>query len=191
MKTSDTILFTLAVSILLAHPAGAANYLWNVASPGANNWNVNANWTPSTGSPGAADTATFGATGTASGSTAINNVVSVSTTVTALNFTNTDIATWHVTQIPTGVSLTVTNLTVGFGTAVNGLVISVAMMDAGTLQVNGSLTVGNNGSTSADTGTMLDLSGLSNFVYSASSGTIALSTGNRSAANMKLAASQQ
>lgn len=183
-------LAALVSSLLLTNltPARAAVYLWNAAAPGANNWNDTANWLPATGNPGAADTAIFGATGTGSDAFTINNVVSINTTVTALNFTNTTAATWHVTQIPAGMTLTVTNLTVGFGAAANGLVTSAAVLDAGTLQVNGNLTIGNNGSSSADTGTILDLSGLSNFVYTAASGTIALSTGNRSAANMKLAA---
>jgi hypothetical protein len=49
----------LAVSVVLAQSAHAETYLWNVPSPAANNWNVNANWTPFTGNPGPADTAIF------------------------------------------------------------------------------------------------------------------------------------
>ena len=183
------LLIIAALTLAGAAQTGrAATYLWNVATPGADNWNVNANWSPATGNPGPADTAVFGAIGTSSGATTVNNVVSVNTTNSALSYTNTTSGQWHVTDIPAGVTLTVTNLTVGFGTAVNGLVTSVAMVDAGALRVNGSLTVGNNGSSSADTGTILDLSGLTNFIYSASAGTITLSTGARSAANMKFAA---
>src|ERR1051325_2363487 len=109
-----SLLFTLAT---LAFSANAATtFLWNVASPGANNWNVNANWTPATGNPGSADTAVFGATGTAANATTVNNVVSVSTTVTALEYTNTTAGTWHVTQIADGVTLSTSgNVIVGTG----------------------------------------------------------------------------
>lgn len=61
------VLFTL----LLTHFAGAAPFVWNVASPGANNWNVDANWLPGAGNPGAADTAIFSATGTSASATTI------------------------------------------------------------------------------------------------------------------------
>jgi hypothetical protein len=78
----------LALIFVTASRASATIYLWNVASPGANNWNVNANWSPSIGNPGAADTAMFGQIGTSPNVTMINNVVSVSTSVTTLQFTN-------------------------------------------------------------------------------------------------------
>ena len=61
------------------------------------------------------------------------------------------------------------------------------MTGAGTFAANGNLTIGNNGSTGADTGTILDLSALTNFAYSNSSGTITMGTGIRSTANFKLA----
>jgi len=184
------LLLIAALTLASAAPAvrAATTYLWNVATPGANNWNVNANWSPATGNPGATDTAVFGAIGTSAGATTVNSVVSVNITNAALSYTNITSGQWHVTDIPAGITLTVTNLTVGFGTAINSLVTSAAMVDAGTLRVNGNLTVGNNGSSSADTGTILDLSGLTNFIYNASAGTITLATGARSGANMKLAA---
>src|SRR5581483_4301095 len=104
---------SLSVSLLLlSSSAHATTFMWNVASPGANNWNVNANWSPSTGNPGSADTALFGAVGTAGSSSTINNVVSVNTTITALSYTNATAGTWHVTQIPAGVTLTVSGATI-------------------------------------------------------------------------------
>jgi fibronectin-binding autotransporter adhesin len=174
-----------AMTLTSAHATG---FLWNVATAGANNWNVNANWLPATGNPGSADSATFGNLGTAGNATTVNNIVSVNTTVAALSYTNMTSATWHVTQIPAGVTLTVSGATVVGGGTLSGQVTSAALTDAGTLALNGNLTVGNNGSAGADTGTILDLSALTNFVYVANAGTIALASGNRSAADMKLAA---
>jgi autotransporter-associated beta strand protein len=178
---------SLVLIIMAAQSSLATTFLWNVATSGANSWATAANWLPGSGFPGPLDTAIFGAVGTSAGSASINNVVPNNTTVTALTFTNTTSGTWHVTQIPINTTLTVTNLTVGFGTAVNGLVTSAAMVDAGTLAVYGNLTVGNNGSTTVNTGTILDLSGLTNFIYNASSGTITMGTGTRSGASLKLA----
>ena len=122
--------------------------------------------------------------------TTVNNEVTASTSVSTLLYTNVNIAQWDVTQIPAGVTLTVTtNLTVGFlPIAINTFTTLVAMVDAGTLQVTGNtLTIGNNGTNAAVQSTILDLSGLTNFVYSATGGTIAMGFGNRSGANFKLA----
>lgn len=182
--TSRTLIALLS-GLLLANQASAATTLWSGA--GANdNWSTGLNW--SGGSPNPGDTAVFGAGDTTNSATAVNNVVSSTATVSALSYTNVASGTWHVTQIPTGVTLSVTNLTVGFSGAVNGLVTSAAMVDAGTLTVYSNLTVGNNGSTSLNNNTILDLSGLSNFVYIANAGTLQLASGNRSGADMKLAA---
>jgi autotransporter-associated beta strand protein len=116
----------------------------------------------------------------------VNSVVSVNTTNAALSYTNTTSGQWHVTDIPAGVTLTATNVTMG-GLTGSSLVTDVAMTDGGTFRVAGNLTVGSGGSTPNAT-SVLDLSGLSNFVYSASSGTITLGTANYSLANVKLAA---
>jgi autotransporter-associated beta strand protein len=166
-----------------------------VASPGANNWNVNANWSPNTGNPGASDTAIFGPIGTTSQGS-INNIVSVNTTVTALTFTNFTSGTWHVTQIPANVTLGVSgNLFagamsnfVGSGVSDGSFVTTVQMLDAGTLAVHGNLTVGVSGTNGASTGSMLDMSGLTNFIYTNITGTIAMGVGSRGSANIKLAA---
>ncbi len=168
--------------------SAATTFLWNVVSPGANNWNVNANWTPSTGNPGATDTAIFGTTGTSGASTVVNNVVTVNTTVAALTFTNNTGGAWHVTQIPSGVTLTVTNFTAG-GLVVDGITTSAAMVDGGTLLVTGNFTNANTGTAASSSSSTLDLSGLSNFVYSASAGTFNLgANGSRSIGNLTSAA---
>ncbi|HSU52750.1 MAG TPA: autotransporter-associated beta strand repeat-containing protein, partial [Candidatus Dormibacteraeota bacterium] len=166
----------------------ATTFLWNVASPGANNWNVNANWLPATANPGSADTAVFGAVGTAANATTINNIVSVNTTITSLVYTNTSSGTWHVTQIPSGVTLTVTGgVTVGGLGAVDSLITADAMVDGGTLLVTGgNYVVGNSGSSSFLNNTN-DLSGLSNFVYSVNAGFFNFGASNRAGGTLSLA----
>ena len=181
-------LFLLASIAASAQVAPAATtYVWNGAnfSTATTNWSDAANWLP-TGSPGSADTAVFGANGIVSDALTVNNALTANTTVTGLQYTNTTAATWHVTQIPAGVTLTVTGTTVVGGATANGLTTSAAFVDAGTLVLSGSLNIGNNGSSSADQHTILDLSGLTNFVYNSSSA-INLGIGNRSAADFKLA----
>ncbi len=196
MKIKSILLWSrniLAMALILAvtQQAGAASYLWNQATPGLNNWIDPSNWTP-TGTPGEADTAIFGLTGTVSDNLTVNNVVSVNTSVNTLQYTNTGSGVWHVTQIPSLVTLTVTNnLTVGgitYGTG-TGSPSLAAMSGGGRLVVTGNtLLVGQGTSANQIAGNTLDLSGLSNFVYSASSGTITMGNGNRSAANVNLAA---
>src|SRR4051812_26884817 len=96
MKTllSRSLSFFSVLGLLLGSGASAhaAAYVWNVASPGANNWNVDGNWNVANfpGFGGSlTDIATFGATGTSANSTTVNNVVSANTTIATLNFTNT------------------------------------------------------------------------------------------------------
>lgn len=190
MKTSIRSLLKLAALVALCHTSSGATYLWNSYS---GNWNDNANWQPNSGNPGASDTAWFGDTGVVFDTSVPNNTVSVNTTVAALNFTNTTAATWHVTQIPAGVTLTVSNLNVGYSAATgassaSGANTSAAMVDGGTLVVQGNVSVGNSpGATPIGLAT-LDLSGLSNFIFNNSSGTLQLSVINRTAGHLKLAA---
>jgi len=162
-------------------------YLWNVATPGVNNWNVPGNWNvpnyPGFGGS-TADTAVFGATGTSASSTSLNNEVSVNTTLAALNYTNTGSGAWHVTDIAAGVTLKATNVTMG-GVSGN-FITDVAMLDAGTFVINGNWSIGN--LPSANQICVVDLSGLSNLVYNASSGTINIGPANDSIANVSLAA---
>src|SRR4051812_42435609 len=183
----------LGVSILitaspLATPAGTT-FLWSVSTPGANNWNVNGNWNPATGNPSVGDTVIFGITGTNSADPITpNNIVSVNTTIATLTFSNNVANSWHVTKIPAATTLTVTgNLTVGGG-AVDGLKTAAAIVDAGTLVVGGNVTIGNNGTSVIDNGTVLDLSGLNNFVSGSGTASFTIGTGARSVGDLKLAA---
>jgi autotransporter-associated beta strand protein len=153
---------------------------------------VDANWLPGVGNPGAIDTAVFGDLGTSFDAVTVNNVVSVDTTVSALNYTNTtaDPTTpWHVTEIPAGVTLTVTNLTVGLGASTPsvGLKTLAAFTGGGTLIGYGTLTAGNTATSGGNPGTALDLSGLSTFIWSNSATAFNIGIQNRSAVDWKLA----
>src|SRR5208282_1766872 len=82
MKTLQ--LFVLLV-VVCATPLAEAQttYLWNVATPAVNYWDVNGNWNVANypGFSSTADTAIFGSTGTSSASTTVNNQVRVNTTI--------------------------------------------------------------------------------------------------------------
>jgi len=151
------------------------------------NWSDRVNW-QLPGAPGALDNVIFNSTAVVFDPLTIDNVVDASTTINTLRFTNSTSGQWHVTEIPDGITLTVSsNLIVG-GLSQDGLVTSAAMTGGGTLTVGGTaLTIGDAGTGVIDSGSILDLSGLSNFVYSAPAGTIAMGSGNRSVANFKLA----
>ncbi len=69
---------------------------------------------------------------------------------------------------------------VGSGLTDGSFNTTVEMLDAGTLVLRGNLTVGDSGTNGASSGNTLDLSGLTNFVYTNITGTFALGVGNRS-----------
>jgi len=176
MKTRILTLTVLAAALMVVPSMDAASFLWSANPPnGANAWSTGGNWTPS-GPPGSADTVTFGNIGTTNNATGPDNVVSVNTTITTLNYTNayTTGTSNHVTQIPSGVTLTVSgNVSINGQGSVDALTTVAAMTDAGTFVVNGTtFNVANNGSAASSALATLDLSGLSNFVYNASGGTI-------------------
>jgi len=157
------------------------------AVSGNTNWSDAANWqTP--GVPTAVDNVVFNDTAVVFDPLTIDNKVDANTTISTLSYTNSTSGQWHVTEIPAGITLTVnSNMTVG-GLSGSGITSSAAVTGGGTLVVNGtSLAIGNNGSSGVDSGTILDLSGLSNFVYSVPTGTIQMGSGNRSIAAFKLA----
>jgi fibronectin-binding autotransporter adhesin len=178
----------LAISSFTISFASAATFYWSGASGVDQNWSTSGNWTPS-GSPGAPDSAIFTNTATVADAVTINNIVSANTTVTSLIYTNTTSGQWHVTQIPSGVTLIATNLTVG-GLVVDGVVSSAAMNGGGTLLVrSGTFQVASSGSANSTASATLDLSGLSNFVYSSSSATFGIgNNGSRSIGTLVLAA---
>lgn len=165
----------------------SAQLTWTGASGTDLTWTNGLNW-DTTVAPIATDNVTFGFSATTNVSTDANNVVDTDQTIATLiyNQTNTGSAQWHVTRIPTGITLTTTTLTVG-GLTLNGAINNTAMIGDGTLQVNGSATVGNNAISGNLSGTILDLSGLSSFVFNNSGGNLQISSGARSGADMKFA----
>jgi autotransporter-associated beta strand protein len=180
-------------SILLTLTSGPTGQRSFVTWAGIDNTTATTNWSDGLnwqlpGAPGVSDSVVFDSGGTTvPNNTTVNNFVDNNFSVATLTYNQTASGQWHVTQIPAGTTLTVNgNTTIG-GQTGDGLRTSAAMVDAGTLVLKNNLSIGNNGSTGGDTGTILDLSGLSNFVFNAASGTITMGTGNRSAANFNLA----
>ena len=174
------VLALLLISLFSRQDASAqATFNWTSGSGTDTNWSTIANWDNGSLTPGSPDTAIFGATATVGNAATINNVVDASTAVTTLRFTNSTSGTWHVTQIPTGVTLTTTTARVGFSSAVNGLTTHAAMTGGGALVVNGDLVVGNNNASGSvnNTGTILDLSGLNTFVQNAPNNSLQISAG--------------
>lgn len=151
------------------------------------NWSDRDNW-QLPGAPGATDNVIFGpGSSVVPNYFTVNNFVDTNFAISTLTYNQTTSGQWHVTQIQGGNTLTVSGATVIGGQSGDGFKTSVAMVDAGTLTLNNNLTIGNIGVSTADSGTTLDLSGLSNFVYNAYTGTITLGPNNRSTANFLLA----
>ncbi len=205
MKMKSTISSTLAMLALpfVSQMAFAqTTFYWNATNGiSANtNWSSSANWLPNSGTPGSLDTAFFTITNSVpaitGASNIVNNVVTSSTAVANLLYTNSYVAganpvkitNWNVTLIPAGVTLTANNMMVGHPIRVlDTNMTSVAIMGAGTLAVNGNVQAGDNGSTKAISGQWLDLSHLSNFVVNATSGIFMLGGIQRCAENMNFA----
>jgi hypothetical protein len=198
MKTitpSSRLLLALVALFAMAHLAGAATFIWSVSTPASNNWNVVGNWSSGAATPGASDLAMFGQVGVSPNATTVNNVVSVNTTVTGLAYNNTNVGStvnYHVTQILTNVTLTVTGTFTngGIAGASTGPTTVVSVTGPGTLLVQAPVFhIGNNAANSGSAPATLDLSALSNFVYSASTGTFNMGNeGSRSLGNLNLAA---
>ena len=181
---------TAILLTLTAGPTGTrASVLWtgNDAPNLNTNWSDGLNW-QLPGAPGASDNVIFNSTDTVSDAVTINNIVDANTTISTLRFTNAAASQWHVTGIPTGVTLNVSsNVTIG-GLSQDGATTLSAVTGGGSLVVGGTtMNIGNNGSGSIDSGTTWDLSALNSFVYAVPTGTFAIGIGNRSVANFKMA----
>ncbi|MGH7950774.1 MAG: beta strand repeat-containing protein [Limisphaerales bacterium] len=176
----------LVAAFALTQLAGAASYTWTNS---VGNWSTPANWSPNTGAGGplGTDTVIFDNTASSySGSQAtVNNTVDAYFTV--MNLTNgsysggSSYTIYHVTQIPYGETLTVTdNMFIGgqnLGAAsptTDPYATYAYLVGGGTLNVTApSLTIQNYGSAAgANPCAYLDLSGLTNFVYSNTNGAI-------------------
>ena len=189
-----TVLFLLGV--LSVFRSSAAPFEWTGATGTDDLWATAGNWNPS-GPPGTADSVTFDDTDTVADAINVNNIVGANKTIAALSYTNSLSGTWHVTQIPPGVTLTVSgSVIIGGGTGA-GLNTSAAMTGGGTFLVTGTtnfLTLGNTTSSGSATPGTLDLSGLTTFVFNATNGTVGIGylpsgTGSRSTGNLTLAGS--
>ncbi len=164
--------------------SSAAIKRWNGAAAGNdNNWGTSGNWSAS-GAPGSLDDAWFGnfdTTGTAGPTGNSNNIVDVSRTVKSLWYTNTTLVAnqVHTTEIPAGVTLTVSGAATDPQTGASqamlvGMTVEVAANSTNytTIKGGGALTVNNSvanitvrvpgGASSLHRGT-LDLSGLNTF----------------------------
>jgi fibronectin-binding autotransporter adhesin len=190
-RTKSPVRFSslLALAALMAaggaHRAVAATFAWTGASGTDTNWSTPANWSPS-GPPTSADTAVFGNDGVALDGLTINNVVDVSTNISALTYSNNVSGQWHNTQIPAGVTLTVSGATLIGATGV-GVSTAVTISGDGTLVANGSFSVTDSAGGSSDSRMSLDMSGLAAFTNNASATTMAIGTGTQNPATLSLA----
>lgn len=172
-KRTISCLAALAVASLVALPIRAQTTWSGGASPDLN-WSTGGNWSTAT-APGAGEAVVFGATGTVGSSSTINNSVDLSFagTVGSLTYNQVGSGVYHVTEIPAGQTLTVSGAATVGGLNADGSITLTYMTGGGTFAVNGTpFKVGNAGASSTSTlNATLDMSGLSNFVYNASSST--------------------
>ena len=188
IRTTKTLVILITGLCLTQLASAQTTFNWTSGGGTDTNWSTIANWDNGAATPGSLDTAIFGAAASVGNATTINNVVDTSTTVATLRYTNSITGQWHVTQIPAATTLTVSGTLTAGGITADGLTNLTAITGGGTLLVNGSVTVGEIGSTAANSSSMLDLSGLSNFVFNNSAGNLQVGNGARSGADMKFAA---
>lgn len=183
------ILAAISPIFFITNAAMAASTALWIGNPGVTattNWSNNANWTV----PPLQNDAKFGGTGSAGDLNTVTSFVDANQAPLSLQYTNNS-PQFHNTFIPAGVTLSVGNgaLTIG-GLAADNYQTQVKMTGGGTLLVTNALTIGNNtvAATGNDQHTLLDLSGLTNFVDNAPAATITMGSGNRSAGDFTLAA---
>ncbi|PTX93857.1 hypothetical protein DB345_19980 [Spartobacteria bacterium LR76] len=163
---------TLSTLVICASAAfGQTSQTWNTDVAGSL-WSENANWNPS-GSPAGNDVI-FGDTyGKTANATTVGNIVDQNYTLNSLTYNNTNLAgnPWQVTQINSGVTLTLDSssasapspiFSVG-GVAGTSIQMRVAIRGSGALVVNESSSSIYVGGPSSGTSAMLDMSGLSTF----------------------------
>jgi len=167
----------------LTQLAGASSYTWNaLAGTSVNtNWSTPGNWSPTTTGPNgplAADTVVFGNSDTVSSPSTINNYIDpgFAGSVANISFVNSSLtATYHVTEIPAGATLRVTtNFVVGMNQVSADNLTEAFFVGGGTLFITATNLQVNNADDSARNGTTayLNLSGLTNFIYFKTNGTV-------------------
>lgn len=200
MKTPPRSLPGLALltaGLLTSQFAAANTALW-IGNPGASastNWSDNANWN-NVGAGGAGalqNDAKFGFTGSAPAAGTVTSVIDADQRPFSLQYSNNTLAAtaeYHTTWIPDGRTLSVggSALTIG-GVTVASYRTIVNLSGGGTLLLENGATIGNNqpGSTGNSQGTLLDLSGLTNFLATNITATITVGGGARSSADFRLA----
>lgn len=191
MKTSALKNKALRVSSLLlsagfalaAHTALANTELWvGISGTSATtNWSDNANWNNVTGggSPGPnGNDVIFGDGGSINAAGTVNSVVdNNSQNPLSLTFTNNSAnGNFHTVLIPNGVAMTNANaLTVGIRLSpANSYLTTVGFAGGGTLVQTGAAMQVDNSTTVGGSGVLptLDLSGLTNFIYTNTAGSI-------------------
>jgi fibronectin-binding autotransporter adhesin len=191
----------VAAVLAITQFAGAAGTtVWSGAASPDQNWSTAGNWTAVTGSapPAATDNVVFGLPGTSASSGTVNSIVDAGFggTIGSLAFTNNGATAFQVPQIPVGVTLTVSGAVTNGGISADATTNSVFMSGGGTFLVTGTpFEVAGFGATASTAMSVLDMSGLSCFVYNNSAGnfqigegaTLSGATANRPGATLKLA----
>ena len=181
---------TAVLLTLTSGPTGIRlSVTWNATnSVSANtNWSDRLNW-QLPGAPATADNVVFGNTGVVADTSTANNVVEANYTIASLTYNQNGASAFHVTEIPSGNTLTVTGAVMVGGISLDGAVTPVSMTGGGTFVASGTpFTVNDLGSGDLAT---LDLSALSYFTYNNSGGTMNIAnatSGNRFGGLLRLA----
>jgi len=164
--------------VLMGVVQASAQTVWigvtNVSA--TTNWSDTANW--STAASPAGTDVLFGDLGAVTNATTINSVVDSTLGTASLTFTNMSNSNlFHMVLIPTGVELAnAGNLVVG-GDSAPTVTSTVNLVGGGTLIQNGAtMNVKWINGTAGGSIATLNMSGLSNFVYNSSAGTITIAS---------------
>lgn len=176
---------TVLAALVSTVQSAVAQATWTGGASPDLNWSTGGNWSGGTGSggqPASTDSVVFGDTGTVGDSAMINNTVDLSFagTIAALTYNHKISGAYHVTEIPTGQTLSVSGNTIVGGLNANTNYTGVFMTGGGTFAPAGTtFHVGNQGADNISPylHATLDMSGLSNFVYDVSGGTWTIAGG--------------
>jgi fibronectin-binding autotransporter adhesin len=173
--------------------ANTAVWIGNPNITTTTNWSDNANWSNSGGGvPGAAtNDLKFNGVGSTGSAGTITSVADTAQHPFSIQFSNNTLAgipEFHTVLVPSGVTITNEGPLIIGGVTVNTYRTIVNFTGNGTLLQKTNMTIGNNGASAADVQTLLDLSTLDYFIFDNTSGTINLSSGNRSAGDFRMAA---
>jgi autotransporter-associated beta strand protein len=180
-------------AVLLTLTSGPVGVRPSVTWNGTNNVSANTNWSDRLnwqlpGAPAAADNVVFGNTGVVGDGVTVNNVVEANYTIASLTYNQNGASAFHVTEIPTGNTLTVTGAVMVGGISLDGAITPVSLTGGGTFVASGAtFTVNDLGSGDLAT---LDLLTLSYFAYNNSVGTMNIAnatSGNRFGGLLRLA----